>query len=350
MFFPFLIFLIFLPIVEGFLISWKLREMYLLEFPLGYEVPEVERHFEQSEFYEQPDTERDRDIAVSGQSAESRQPEESVVSARPWDDPLPPLDDRDILPKTFKVDNILDSMLDEHALDVPEDISASLDDTNTAWDSGSDNENQSFFGGEQDEEDILARALDNLNSLTEDSENSIDFSEELFPNAFDSRDAVHPTIAPAAVELLGEDFDFDSLVPTAAWDVDSSQGLSNEDSPEETVLDGADAILEKRTSDIEDREAEIESPTSFSDAPSPHIISVHEFGSGLFQAESSAWTTESAPESGPLMSVEQRIVSVFPDSMVRDTVILPDSSAEAEQHCFVEESRPMFVRRSKRKS
>ncbi len=128
-----------------------------------------------------------------------------------------------------------------------------------------------------------------------------DFGEADFA---DDEDALSP-ISSTAKEVLGEDFDFDSLVP------------SND---AEESADAASKIP----------------------APAPLI----ERDGGVYWAETSS-VTNGTPAAN-LLPEQQEIVVVFPEEMVTDSIVEPDRSALAKQYSSVEESRPMLVRRKRK--
>ena len=210
----------------------------------------------------------------------------------------PPLhsvfDDQGLLPKSFKADEVIDEILNEDRAETPDDLSSRIeedsDDFETQSESFEQDQDNDFFDLE---DDILVRAMEFAES---GKENKIDFSgeESLTPDA----------ISPTARELLGEDFDFDSLTAP--------------------IFDPNDAV-----------KATEEAP-------------LRELGGGAYQAETPMMTDDLSLLDA--MPEEQDIISAFPREMVQNVMIEPDHSEAARQHSFVEELRPMLVRqRSKRK-
>lgn len=289
----------FVSIGMGFLAALALRERYYQLYP--EEATEEADASEEIVSEAAPEAAPEPGTVPEGTKTEEPIPETSAGDEAESEKDVSPalaeqhtdnFDDLGLLPKSFKVDSILDDMLGENVSETPEDLSARLDQEETAFQAD-------YSDAFQDtDEDMLARALENAASTN----GAIDFNDENFLDRVAEETHTHREIAPMAVELLGEDFNFDALLT-----------------------------------------GEPPEPPEIVEASAPAF---REWEDGTFQTESECYTD--APALLDLLPGEQDIVSFFPDEWVRNEVIEPDRSEEAEKWSFVEESRPMFVRKKKK--
>lgn len=314
----------------GFLAAVGLREWYDRLYPEGEkneeetdETDKIEPVFEDP--IEKPEeSEKSEELEETAPEVVFNEPE---AAAEPEEEKKPILpetetksgdgfDDHGLLPKSFKVDSIINDMLDESVPEVPEDLSAVIDREEKAEpeDYTVDFEDSDGDFGDEGDEDMLARALENAGSAAESTDGNIDFDDENFLDRVAEETYTHREISPMAVELLGEDFNFEAL-------------LADENR-------------------IPVDEAKAPSDAVGSETVEPQIA-FREWEDGTFQAESECYTDDVSLLE--LLPGEQDIVSVFPEEWVRQDVIEPDTSAEAEKMSFVEESRPMFVRKTKKR-
>lgn len=207
------------------------------------------------------------------------------------------------LPESLQVDHILENMLEEKNPEVPADLSSRLEE-----DEANLEDRLPTFEDEDDasfdfEDDILARAMEQAGGATDPSPEEIDFGAADFRSSVSDEAATSSAIAPTAAEILGEDFNFDQLL----------------DPTPDTIPDAGPST---------DRPA-------FSDAPAE----------GVYREETAPFLPDSALLER--LSGKLDVVPRFPPEMIQDALVAPDRSEAARKLEFVEESRPMFVRKSR---
>jgi hypothetical protein len=208
-----------------------------------------------------------------------------------------------ILPDTFKVNDILDEMVNENPPIIPADLSLRLEEDGTPESriNQMKNENEQDLL-EPDENEILTKI-----TAAADSKNQPFSQPEMMFNNFDNEgentNTVHSEIAPLAIELLGEDFNFNSFFD------------------------------EKSKSKQKNKEP----------------ITVSEIGQGIYQADGGFLTITNDQTLRNLLPKEQEIVSLYPDHLVQNAVAEPDSSEVAQNFSFTEELLPMLVRKKNKK-
>jgi hypothetical protein len=228
-------------------------------------------------------------------SPDGSQPENKLPSV---------FDDQNVLlPDTFKVNDILDEMVNENPPIIPADLSLRLEEDGTPESriNQMKNENEQDLL-EPDEHEILTKI-----TAAADSKNQPFSQPEMMFNNFNNEgentNTVHSEIAPLAIELLGEDFNFNSFFD------------------------------EKSKSKQKHKEQ----------------ITVSEIGQGIYQADGGFQTITNDQTLRNLLPKEQEIVSLYPDHLVQNAVAEPDSSKVAQNFSFTEELLPMLVRKKNKK-
>lgn len=353
LFFLLVFFLILLPLTEGFLLAWGLRTLYLEKFPelLEGEESDVEitsrdpvsesaedeRTDEEVPGDENPET-GEEDVATLPDEEESTE-ESGVESERKADEDVMPENQAESVPteaededlpessgipdqgaSQFPVDNIIDGMLSENRPEIPEDLSARIEEDEAR--------SEGKFGGMDfdpldDEDELMNRMMENIGANNSEDDSPINFQDDLSP------DEAATEISPMAVELLGEDFDFDSLIEEA--EQEKPETLDAEDDFDwQDIARSAGKFVGKSENDSIGMETD---PSEASD------ISGNE---GLFHSEAISFGDDSLSN---ILSGEVDVLPVFPDELCQNTIVEPETPREAERFNFVEESRPMFVRK-----
>lgn len=147
-----------------------------------------------------------------------------------------------------------------------------------------------------------------------------------------------------ARELLGEDFDFDSLDERYS---ENQMPEPVEISEEYSNFPEKECVLEESVFDVFPNENQ----TEFTDFETktfepPATISAESIDDGVFQSFGGAKRIVDSSLLADLM-IEQDVLPVFPKELIQDTLIESDDSEAAKQNSFVEESKPMFVRTKK---
>ncbi|MDR0704220.1 MAG: hypothetical protein LBF88_04455 [Planctomycetaceae bacterium] len=223
-------------------------------------------------------------------------------------------DNQNMLQNTFRLDDVLDEMVNGNPPIIPADLSLRLEEDGNPENRINQMEKENNEDGlelDEDENEILAKIAD---SADFDSNNlsflqpNISFNREAAAfnqaeNNEENLDAVHSDISPMAVELLGKDFNFNSFF---------EEQLKHKKVREEPIM-----ISE----------------------PSP----------GIYQADGGFINVTNNRIMRELLPKEQEVVSLYSDHLVQNAVIEPDSSETAQELSFTEESLPMFVRKKNRK-
>lgn len=304
------------PIAVGFLVALVLRELYIrqggtFETKKTREEPEIRpeeiaaekenptaENTDSSE--EQPtevQTENPEPLEVptmtteeilpgtTADAPESEEKNEPALAAEPqsvFDNPIP-------VPVDLRIDNALEEMLDDVNPIVPSDISSRLNEESAAVAENTYDEDEDTRWFRQEEDDIMQR----LNAAVD--EPGITLSDAQIGGQ---------EFSPMAVELLGEDFDFNAL--------ENPSSFSSED------------IAKQDTQDVADVSISSVSPND------------------VYQTDTVAAFSESSTEE--LKPERHEIAPIFPADLISGAVIEPET---AEQFCFVEELRPMFVPKHK---
>jgi hypothetical protein len=239
---------------------------------------------------------------ISGVSSESEQrflPDQSQPE-NPENKPLSVFNDKNRLSETFKIDEILDEMVNEDPPIIPMDLSLQIEQDGSVEDLRNqmtkENERDLL---EQDDNEILTKII----APTGSNDQLLSQSEMMFDNLNQEEDVntVHSEISPIAVELLGEDFNFDSF------------------------------FEEKLKSKQQNQEP----------------MTAYEIGQGIYQADGGFLTNDSTLLN--LLPKEQAIVSLYPDNLIQNAVAEPDLSEASQNYSFTEELLPMFIRKKKEK-
>ncbi|MDR2439702.1 MAG: hypothetical protein LBE12_10095 [Planctomycetaceae bacterium] len=206
-------------------------------------------------------------------------------------------DDKNRIPDTFKIDEIIDEMVNENPPIIPTDLSLRMEQDNSseALMNQMENEQEQL---EQDENEILTQIM----APTGSNNQPLSLSEISFDNLNEEENVntVHSEISPMAVELLGEDFNFDSF------------------------------FEEKLKSKPQNQEP----------------IPVYEIGRGIYQADGGFLANDLMLPN--LLPKEQVIISLYPDNLIQNAVVEPDLSETTQNYNFTEELLPMFIRKKKR--
>jgi hypothetical protein len=223
------------------------------------------------------------------------------------------LDNQKVLANTFRIDDVLDEMTNENPPIIPADLSLRLEEDSSPENRIKQIENEQDWQ-EPDENEILAQIANpadadsnNLSLLQSD----VPFNQEENPNN------VHSDISPMAVELLGEDFNFNSFFENK---------LKHKKVREEPI-----SIHQE--------------PISIHEEP----ISISEISPGIYQADGGCINIANKQVMRDLLPKEQEVVSLYSGNLIQNAVIEPDSSEIAQKFSFTEESLPMFVRKKNRK-
>lgn len=362
-FFLLIFFLILLPLTEGFLLAQGLRTLYLEEIS---ELPEEESEAEDAlqgpeengpeeqepEEETAEDEKKDEDVLdAENQNAEEEVepasekeepaeksdgeseremdeiaspeiPAESVSTVSEPENPPETPESPDQNASQFPVDNIIDGMLSESRPEIPEDLSARIEEDEARSEGQFDGMN---FDPLDDEDELMNRLMENIGMSRDENETPIDFQNDL------SSDETATEISSMAVELLGEDFDFDSLIEDAEQE-------------KAEVLDAEDDLDWKDIEKSAGKFAETSEGDSATPETNPSDATDISGDEGVFHSEAISLADESLSN---LFPDQLDVVSVFPDELCQNTIIKPETSQEAEQFNFVEESRPMFVRKRK---
>ena len=265
-------------------------------------------------------------------------------------------DDKGLLPKTFKVDNVIEEMLEENDTETPDDLSSRIEEEygelENQFEELEDKDDDAFF---DNGDDSVAR--------TTETTNGTDFDENTEKIDFSNEENAVSTISSTAKEILGEDFDFDSLA--SEYDEATASGEMEESAPdldnqieeesidaetrrpeqEDGFFDGEDDPVARAMeyAGIADQKPAVEAATPVIMENSPIASPIHELGNGIYQAETLPINGDS--ELLNMLPDQQEIISVFPQELIHDTLIEPDRSEAARENSFMEESRPMFVRK-----
>ncbi|MDR2705929.1 MAG: hypothetical protein LBC02_09150 [Planctomycetaceae bacterium] len=215
-------------------------------------------------------------------------------------------DNQKVLADTFRIDDILEEMVTEDPPIIPADLSLRLEEDGKPEKqiNQMEKENNDDDWLEPDENEILAKIA---NPADADS-NNLSFLQPDVPfdqteNNKENLDAIHSDISPMAIELLGEDFNFNSF-------------------------------FEEKLKPKQDRE---------------ESTVVSEISPGIYQADGGFINVANKQVMHELLPKEQEVVSLYPDHLIQNAVIEPDSSETTQNLSFTEESLPMFVRKKNRK-
>jgi hypothetical protein len=322
-----LIFLI--PIGTGFFLAMGLRELYLRQLAenkieeenskslqenvsvpidnasFDVEEPENSESAESALLAENGEANKSTETAAESESAESSSSEQiPVQESSESENELKSVFNSPNLPfDPFKINEVLDEMVSETVPEIPSDLSSMVENEKN---SPSPEELRDQFDDTSDDEEPLAETLAMIDSKKESPE--IEFNET------ENSDSAHPDIAPMAVELLSEDFDFNSLLGS-----EPNEPNVEQDSPPVAEINS------ETEEDIDDH------------------VSANEIGLGLYQAEGNMFTPNQTLSEH--LQDEQEVISFFPDNLIQDAVIEPDQSETAMKFSFTAESQPMFVRK-----
>jgi hypothetical protein len=213
-----------------------------------------------------------------------------------------------LLPDTFKVDDILDEMVNDNPPIIPADIALRLeaDGTSESRISQMQHENQQDVL-EPHENEILTK-ITAANNADDQSLSQPEMMFHDFNHDTENTNTVHSEISPLAIEVLGEDFNFNSF------------------------------FNEKLKSKQENSNQENKEP-----------ITVCEIGQGIYQSDGGFLTVTNDRILHDLLPKEQEIVSLYPDHLIQNALIEPDFSATARNFSFTEESQPMLIRKKNKK-
>jgi hypothetical protein len=212
-------------------------------------------------------------------------------------------DNQDVLSDTFRIDDILDEMVDGSPPIIPADLSLRIAEGDNTEDQMNqiemekDNEDDQL---ESEENEILAQTT----SQPDFNSDSLSFLPE------ENFHTNHSDISPMAVELLGEDFNFNTFF----GDKSTPQPVR-----EESITIDESIVISERSSEI-------------------------------YQVDGGFINVDDQQMRNNLLSQEQEIISLYPDHWVQNSVIEPDLSETAQQFSFTEELLPMFVRKKRKDS
>lgn len=205
------------------------------------------------------------------------------------------------VPETFKVDDILDEMTNENPPIIPADLSLRLEEDGNPENriKQTEKENEDDWQ-EPDEHEILTK----IAKPDPSDSNELSFLQSNIPsNQAENPNAVHSDISPMAVELLGEDFNFNSFF---------EEKLKLKKIGEEPII-------------------------------------ISEISPGIYQADGGFINVANKQVMLELLPKEQEVGSLYPDHLIQNAVIEQDSSETAKNFSFTEESLPMFIRKKNRK-
>ena len=341
MFFLVLLLVVFLPLAEGALFALALRELYIRHpLPLGGIIPALKPP-QPTDAAQTADDVEIQDItpesvviteAVLNAAADGGNVQEAsnVQAASPTDAPVkgvPPespaneqgeplhsgisvFEEAGSVPDHLPVNNLLESMTAEASVIIPSDLENRIDALALSADAIPEELHTHPDDTNPDHLQELADAL--TESLPQ---TKIDFSQEL-----EAAPELADAFSPMAKELLGENFDFDAL------EQQSKQAKQSIQVP--VPADNADD--EHSTTDSREIALDIQEDESGTvQVSSPFVVSV-------------------APQLADF-TTPQTIVSTFSDDWIQETNSTADEMmlGDPARFCFSEESRPMFVRRSK---
>ncbi|MDR3197674.1 MAG: hypothetical protein LBU34_07360 [Planctomycetaceae bacterium] len=232
--------------------------------------------------------------------SETPQPE-TIIEPEIFENKLPSVfDDQNMLPDSFKINDVFDEMVGETPLVIPADLSSRIEEHDSPKNPMNPMENE-------EEQDLLKPDENEIFTKTiapTKPDNQPHSQPEITHNNFNNEEnseAVNSEISPMAVEILGDDFNFDSF------------------------------FEEKLKPKQKNKEP----------------ITVHEIGQGIYQADGGFVTNDSTLLN--LLPKEQTIVSSYPDNLIQNAVVEPDLSETAQDYSFTEELAPMFIRKRNKK-
>ncbi|MDR0335650.1 MAG: hypothetical protein LBI18_01015 [Planctomycetaceae bacterium] len=289
--------------------SEPLPSSAITDLPTADEIPAIPPSLDTLETSELPETSERSDTSETSEiisGSEQLSPTEENASESDSESKSPSaFDNQDVsLAETLKVNEILDEMVNETPPIIPADISLRLEEDGTPESRLNQMENEIVQDLlEPDENEILTQI-----AAPTDSTNQPFLQPDMMPNDIDheieNTNTVHSGIAPLAIELLGEDFNFNSF-----FDEKSKSKQKNKEEP----------------------------------------ITVHEIGQGIYQADGGFPTIVNDQILHHLLPKEQEIVSVYPDDLVQNAVVEPDVSETAQNFSFTEELLPMLTRKKNKK-
>ena len=305
-----MLFVTFVPLAEGVLLAFLLREVYA-----RHPLPLVEPGYINA-WYRPPSKIVDptegqvatAESATGDVTSEEKTADNAEIPAAPTSSESAPqpteasvFDGSENVAKYLPVNEALDSMTAEKSENVPHDLENRVEESTRLKD-GVPNE-MSHIKDDLDLDDLedLAAALPKTN---------IDFTQEHEPDQEAHEPDDHEKIVPLAKELLGENFDFNAL---------------EQDKPHWVHVPVHDTNAENSV--------EI-------------TVDVQEDNQGGIQVSSPFLYTE-APQLADF-SMPQMILPTFSDDWIQesDNIIEPTTENVAN-FCFTEESPPMFVRKKK---
>jgi hypothetical protein len=340
-------FFVLVPITIGFFVSLVLRELYkqqlweksiadknndneveetAQEGSVKLYDPSLDEMDSETNTEQVPNEESDAAEQIAAVSDSELNTETESVTSSAISDPFPPntitesendenrlssvFEDENILPDTFKINDIIDEMVNENPPIIPSDLSLRIEEDGHSENLINQIENEHKQDMlDADENEILTKMIAPTDSA--DSNNQPFAQPEMMFNHFNNEenpDTVHSEISPMAVELLGEDFNFDSF-------------------------------FEEKKSEQKNNESNNKSDNE--------SITAYEIGQGIYQADGGFMTNDSTLFN--LLPKEQAIVSLYPDNLIQNAVVEPDLSETAQNYNFTEELLPMFIRKRNKK-
>ncbi|MDR1964458.1 MAG: hypothetical protein LBQ50_11810 [Planctomycetaceae bacterium] len=255
---------------------------------------------------------------------DSPQPETTSQLQETENNPPSVFADQNSLPDILGINNVLDEMVNENPPVIPADLSLRIEEDGSPesrfhqmeqMEQMEQENEQNLF--ESDDQKILTQitaSTDSTNQPSQLPELSFNNNNNNNNNNNDNEnsDAVRSDIAPMAIELLGEDFNFDSFFDKET----KSQQAAEEPIAEKSVAKES-------------------------------IAAIREIGQGIYQAEGGLLTNDQTLLEQ--LPKKQEIVSLYPDNLIQNAVAEPEQSEIAQRFSFTEESLPMLVRKKNKK-
>jgi hypothetical protein len=341
-----ILFVILIPFAEGGLLALMLRGIHLqhplpISDPILMEtepeasledeplIPEesAEANQQKGWFEEKLSTDWGKELGLEsgGNNVQAAHVEptapEPPPAGQPADLPVSVFDGDNQTSNDVPVDSILNSMLGGNRAEVPQDFESRVAETEPDADAQLQQLEQEHDQSYEDAE--LEKIL-----KTTSTEIPIEFNENELPD-----------FSPMAKELLGKDFDFNSLKTlTAQSEVQSEVQPETQSETQSKVQPALQSGTQPEVSKLP--------ATSLAVLPITFSIEAQELEPGVFQASASPFITGDLPELSALSA--ETVISSFPDTWVQEADTELDSADVAKQYSFTEESRPMLVRKKKK--
>ena len=320
------LFVVIMPLAEGVLLALVLREIHIRHpLPLGGVIATSQMYARRkariADSVEVEETLTESALDGIENKNENINPETAIPpdSADEKNGTATPsqisvFDGAENIPENLPVNDALNAMMAESSAIIPNDLEHRIEESAFGTEDNITPEVNNT-GDDMDPDDLeaLAAALPGT---------KIDFSQEL-----EADSSTSDAISPMAKELLGENFNFDALEAKSVKFLIPAQ-----DTGEGNTKNSQNVSANTDLTEVTEA-AEI-------------TLDVQEDDTGIIQVLS-PFIFNTSPQLADF-TVPQTILSMFSNDWIQETGSMNESTEEdASKFCFVEESRPMFVRKTK---